>query len=222
MALTYAGASPFKPAYLVPQANFTGDIPNYEYALYEGRLAMESRRAGRVAGRARRTKVPAHAERYTSHNQTPFDHVTGFTAMARSGRVGLVAFPLGTSYYRHGYWVYRAAFQHLLDAVLPVRLLQTNAPLSTEITVTHQPAQRRYLIHVVNFSPLRKAPPHPEFHEDPIPLSDVTVRLNLPLKVSGARALVAGTELPVRSDRRGVEVTLRRVPVSEVVCLEQE
>ena len=35
-SLTYAGPSPFTPAYLVPQAKFTGDIPAYEYALYEG------------------------------------------------------------------------------------------------------------------------------------------------------------------------------------------
>src|SRR5262249_3728302 len=34
--LHYAGISPFTPAYLVPRVNFTGDIPFYAYALYEG------------------------------------------------------------------------------------------------------------------------------------------------------------------------------------------
>src|SRR5262245_25490158 len=34
--LHYAGMSPFTPAYMVPKANFTGDIPPYAYALYEG------------------------------------------------------------------------------------------------------------------------------------------------------------------------------------------
>jgi hypothetical protein len=134
--------------------------------------------------------------------------------------VGLLAFPVGRSYYRNGYWVYRAAFEHLLSAVLPSRLIQTNAPLSTEITVTHQPPKKRYLIHVINFSALRKAPPHPEFHEDPIALTEVTVRLNLPIRVTAARALVARKNLPVRADGRGVEVTLDRVPISEIVCLE--
>jgi hypothetical protein len=67
---------------------------------------------------------------------------------------------------------------------------------------------------------VRKAPPHPEFHDDPIPLTDVMVRLNLPLKISAARALVAGETLRPRADARGVEVTLARVPISEVICLE--
>jgi hypothetical protein len=28
--------SPFTPAYMVPRVNFTGAIPSYAYALYEG------------------------------------------------------------------------------------------------------------------------------------------------------------------------------------------
>jgi hypothetical protein len=67
---------------------------------------------------------------------------------------------------------------------------------------------------------VRKAPPHPEFHDDPIPLTDVTVRLNLPPRVAAARALVAGEALRVRTVSGGVEVTLARVSISEVVCLE--
>ena len=34
--LHYAGLSPFTPAYMVPQVKFTGDVPPYAYALYEG------------------------------------------------------------------------------------------------------------------------------------------------------------------------------------------
>jgi hypothetical protein len=219
--LTYAGASPFKPAYLVPQVKFTGDIPDYEYALYEGASQWKAAGAATSLAALGEPKFQRTAEHYTSHKQTPFDHVTDFTALARSGRVGLIAFPIGQSYYRNGYWVYRAAFEKLLGEVLPQRLLKTNAPLSTEITVTHQAAQKRYLVHVINYSPVRKAPPHPEFHEDPIPLTDVTVRLNLPLKVAAARALIAGEKLRVRTDRGGVAVSLARVPVSEVICLEE-
>ena len=222
--LTYAGASPFKPAYLVPQVNFTGDIPSYEYALYEG--ASQWRAAAPAVSLAAlgEPQFQRSAERFTSHKQTPFDHVTGYTIMASSGRVGLLAFPIGQSYYRHGYWVYRAAFEHLLNEVLPARLVHSNAPRSTEITVTQQKnaagRPERFLIHVVNFSPVRKAPPHPEFHDDPIPLTDVTVRLNLPLKIAAARALVTGETLKARIDGRGVEITLARVAISEVVCLE--
>jgi hypothetical protein len=157
-------------------------------------------------------------EHYTSHAQTPFERVTQYAALARSGSVALFGFPLGTSYHNQGYWIYRQAFQRLLREVLPTQLVASNAPLSAEITLTRQTSPReRYLLHIVNFSPLRQTPKHPAFLEDPIPLTDVTVRLNLPLKAATARAVLAGLTLPVRP---GGEVTVPRVPVHEIVSFE--
>lgn len=224
--LRYAGASPFKPAYLVPEVNFTGDIPKYEYALYEGASQWRAEGAAKVLARLGEPKFQRSAEHYTSHAQTPFDHLTDYAAVARSGAVGLVGFPLGRSYFQQGYWVYRAAFQKLLEEVLPARLVESSAPLSTEITVTHQAAEKaggreRYMVHIINFSALRATPQHPAFHEDPIPLTDVRVRLRLPVKVGQARAVDAGREIAVRpAEGGGVEFVVPRVPIHEIVCLE--
>jgi hypothetical protein len=77
------------------------------------------------------------------------------------------------------------------------------------------------MVHVVNFSPGRRTPKHTDFHDDPIPLSDVTVRVNLPLKASRAKALYIGKDLPVRrAAGGGVEFLVPRVEMHEVVCLE--
>lgn len=224
--LTYAGPSPFKPAYLVPAAAFTGDIPPYEYALYEGAAQWKAAAPAETLAVLGEPLFQRSAERFTSHRQTPFERATDYAAIARSGRVGLVAFPIGQSYYRNGYWVYRAAFEHLLRAVRRERLLETDAPLSTEITVTRQaadPAARRperYLVHLVNWSPNRKAPPHPEFHESPVPLIDVRVRLRLPLRAAAARAVAAGRDVPIRRIDGGVEVVVPRVDVHEIVVFD--
>jgi hypothetical protein len=137
-----------------------------------------------------------------------------------------LAFPAGASYYRNGYWIYRAAFEQVLKEVLPARLIDTDAPLSTEITVTHQLADKaagrpeRYLVHLINWSANRKAPPHPEVFESPVPLHDVRVRLNLPLQVKAARAVTAGEKLRARTVKGGIEVVVPRVPIHEIVELE--
>jgi hypothetical protein len=64
----------------------------------------------------------------------------------------------------------------------------------------------------------------PDFYDDPVPLRDVTVRLNLPLKISTAKALYGGQTLPVRGAADGggggLEVGVPRVDVHEVVCFE--
>jgi hypothetical protein len=223
--LRYAGNSPFTPAYMVPRVNFTGDIPSYAYALYEGASqwrAESPARALAVLGEPLFQRSPEHFE---SHLQTPFDHTTAYSALAQSGRVALVAFPLGQGYYNQGFWVYRQAFQKALGEVFPVQLIQTDAHLSTELSVTHQAAKpgrkERYLVHLVNYSPVRKTPKHTDFYDDPVPLTDVTVRVNLPLKVSKAKALYAGKDLPVRrAAGGGVEVLVPRVDIHEVVCFE--
>lgn len=180
----HQGASPFQPAYLVPKQSFTGDIPAYEYALYEGASQWRAPEQARIVARLGEPAFQRSPRKYTSHRQTPFDHETPYAAAALLGRIGLIAFPLGTSYFNQGYWVYRSLFVHMLQSLLPERLVETNAPANAEITLLEQKAQKRYVVHVVNWSALRGAPPHPVFHEEPTPLRDIEVTVRLP---GGAR-----------------------------------
>lgn len=224
--LHYAGMSPFTPAYMVPKVNFTGDVPSYAYALYEGASQWRAESPATILaalGAPLFQRSPGH---YMSHQQTPFDHTTSYAAVARSGKVALLAFALGQGYYNQGFWPYRQAFQRVLNEVLPAPLIQTDAHVTTELSLTHQAAKpdtkrkERYMVHIVNFSPVRRTPKHTEFHDDPIPLTNVAVRVNLPIKIFTAKALYAGKDLPVRRGKNGgVEFLVPRVDIHEVVCL---
>jgi hypothetical protein len=225
--LRYAGMSPFTPAYMVPNVPFAGDIPAYAYALYEGASQWRAESPATALALLGEPLFQRSPEHYNSHAQTPFDHVTPYAAVARSGSVALLAFPLGQGYYNQGFWAYRQAFQNALAQVLPTPLIQSNAHLSTELSLTRQSAdpgrkrKERYMVHIVNYSSVRRTPKHTDFHDDPIPLSDVTVRLNLSLKVAKATALCAGKDLQIqRALGGGVEVVVPRVNVHEVVCFE--
>jgi hypothetical protein len=225
--LYYEGMSTFTPAYMTPRVSFTGNIPPYAYALYEGASQWRAEPPATTLaalGEPLFQRSPAH---YMSHGQTPFDHETPYAALARSGRVALVAFPLGQGYYNQGFWVYRQAFQKALSEVLPTPLLQTDAHLSAELSLTHQAAKpaegrkERYMVHIVNYSPIRRTPKHTDFYEDPVPLADVTIRVNLPLKVVTTRALYADQELMVRRTAGGgVELVVPRINIHEVICFE--
>jgi hypothetical protein len=60
-----------------------------------------------------------------------------------------------------------------------------------------------------------------DFYEDPVPLRDVTVRLNVPLRNVKARALYAGEQIPLRrAADNGAEVLVPRVNIHEVICFE--
>lgn len=225
--LHFAGMSPFTPAYMVPKAGFAGDIPSYAYALYEGASQWRAESPATALAALGEPLFQRSPEHYNSHAQTPFDHTTPYAAVARSGRVAVLAFPLGQGYYNQGFWAYRLAFQKALAEVLPAPLIQTDAHLSTELSLTHQAAdprrgrKERYMVHVVNFSAVRRTPKHTDFHDDPIPLSNVTVRVNLPLRTAGALALYAGKVLPVKHVAGGgVQVVVPQVNIHEVLCFE--
>jgi hypothetical protein len=216
--IEFAGLSKFKPAYLVPREDFTHGIPTYEYALYEGASQWRISGEARAIAQLGEPLFQRSPEKYTSHRQSPFDHETEFAAAARSGRVAVIGFPLGSSYFNEGYWVYRSLFAHVLKHVLPEQLVTTNAPVSAEVEVTRQ--KDRYLVHIVNWSANRGSPKHPVFHEEPVPLADVRVGLRLPLRGASARAVVSNSDLPVRRNGSAVEVVVPRVGIHEIVAFE--
>lgn len=224
--MKYDGISPFKPAYLVAENGFVKEMPGYEYALYDGASQWQVQSPAKSLAQLGEPLFQRSAEHFTSHKQSPFDHVTEYSVLATSGKVGLVGFPIGSSYYNKGYWVYRAAFDRLLFEVLPSRLIETNAPLSSEITITYQITSKetgrpeRYMVHFINWSSTRKTPVHPEVHEDPVALTDIRVKLNIPLRNVTVKTVVSGTKLRHRSADNGIEVTIPRILVHEIVCFE--
>jgi hypothetical protein len=224
LGLEYRGESPFTPAYLCPEPALGSGIPAYEYALYDGAaqwLPADASLALALLGEPLFQRGPQH---YTSHAQTPFDHATPYAAIVLRGRLAACAFPLGASYYRHGYWVYRAIFQRLLHAVLPEPLVATNAPLSAEVTLAHQASVQdrpeRWLAHIVNFSPNRRSPEHCEYIEDPIPLHDVRLALRTGYPLTRAYTAADGATLPLREANGAWEVIVPRVECGAIVVFE--
>jgi hypothetical protein len=231
LGLADRGRSPFAPAYLKfprssPGPALFDDLPDYEYALYDGALQWEPSDPAVSLARLGEPLFQRGPDHYTSHAQTPFDHLTDYAAVALRGRLAATAFPIGSSYYRYGYWIYREIFRRLVRAVLPEVLVETDAPISTEVTLTHQAAAadrpERWMVHVVNFSPNRRSPAHCEYLEDPIPLRDLWIGLRIDAPVRRAYTAADGVALPVQAVEGGWEVTVPRVDCGAVVVFEQQ
>jgi hypothetical protein len=222
-AIDDAGDSPFTPAYMRLSEPPAG-MPPYDYALYEGSARWRAVGADRVLGWLGEPLFQRTAQHYTSHAQTPCDHLTDYAAALVSGGLAASAFPIGASYFRHGYWIYRTLFRQLLQAVYATPLVVTSAPLSCEVTVTWQPAagQRpaRWLVHLVHFSFNRRGPDHCEFAEDPVPLHDVRVALAVDEPIVRAGVAGAAAALPLaRRDGRWC-VSVPQVTISAIVVFE--
>ena len=224
LGLTYQGESPFTPVYLKLRSPLLADLPDYEYALYDGAAQWQTENEEVVLANLGEPLFQRSAEHYTSHNQTPFDHVTNYAAVIHRDRIAAAAFPLAASYYRHGYWIYREIFRRLVRTLLPVRLVETNAPISAEVTVTHQAATgespERWMVHVVNFAATRRTPEHVEYLEDPVTLHNVQVRLVNDVLVDRAYIAKDGAPLVLREANHAWEVTVPEVHISTIVVFE--
>lgn len=224
--MKFDGQSSFQPAYLVTDNAFVKNMPGYAYALYDGASQWEIQSPAKSLSQLGEPMFQRSAEHYTSHKQSPFDHVTKYSVLSISGKVGIVGFPIGRSYYDKGYWIYRIAFERLINELLPSRIIETNAPLSAEITVTFQPEDKmigrleRYIVHIINWSSTRKTPAHPEMYDDPIPLTDIWLKINIVLPNVTVKTIVSEGKFSQRTTANGIEVTIPRILVHEIVCFE--
>lgn len=220
--LEVRGPSPFTPAYLIPEKALLDD---FQYALYDGTEQWEvtlddTTEVWAHVGEPAFQRAPEH---FTSHHQSPFERATGLAAVVRKGSVAGVSFPLGRSYHRSGYWAYGAVFGAMLDAVLPERLIRSDAPRGAEISLTQQVIDEkpRWIIHVVNVTTNRKWGSHLESFEDVVPLTDLVIRVNVP---GGAtRARCAGSEndhADITCEGDNVILALPRVDTHAVVVLD--
>lgn len=217
----FEGPSPFAPPYVRVEGELLGQdlrYAGYDFALYDG--ADRWRVDGDALVHARLTE-PAFAQTETAFQHPPSDHVTDYAVAVESGGLGALAFPVGTSYFNHGYWVYRELFARLLERLLPERLVQTGAPKSAELTVTHQAAvagaPARWIVHVLNYSPLRHRPGLVELLEDPVSLHDVRVELALAADV--ARVFEARTGAELAFERAGGRWAVTAPPVDVAATL---
>ena len=210
--LHYAGMSPFTPAYMVPKVNFTGDIPSYAYALYEGASQWRAESPGGNPGRVGRAALPAQprALHEPSANTLRSHHLLRRRGTERAGWPG--GFSSGTRLLQPGILDLSPGLSESAQRSASRALDPERCPPDHRTVVdssggeAERGRKERYMVHIVNFSPVRRTPKHTDFHDDPIPLSNVTVRVNLPLQSLHGQGALCGPGLagaPCGRRRRG-------------------
>lgn len=233
LALAEVEASPFQPAFTrLETARLPGleRYADYDFALYgpTDRWWVDEGSDVQVLGRL----TEAGFQRWQPGWQSAPPHTRSDAAtLVTAPGLALASFPIGTAYQQHGYWIYREIFGRLLDHVLPRRLVRVDASVAVEATLTHQEPtgvrSARWLVHVVNYSPGRR--PHGpggsssvvEFVEDPIPLHDVVVRLDVPGPIARVYEARTGIELVATRDDTGWIAVVPVVDFAAVIVFEE-
>jgi hypothetical protein len=96
-------------------------------------------------------------------------------------------------------------------------MVWTDAPPTTEVTVTRQPG--RSTVHLVNYQPNRRGA-HIEVIEEMVPLRDVSVRLKLPKSPRRAIVTPGGVDLPISYSDGAASVVIPAVREHALVAFE--
>jgi hypothetical protein len=147
---------------------------------------------------------------YCSHQNTP-NHPEDAPQPAawRKGNCVVLAHRLGEIYYHNGARLHRQLFVNALKLIYTQPVVSVKLPSAGRVNVVHQPAQRRYVVHLLYAPPLQRG--RCLVIEDLPVLNDVAVALRVPETIQ--RAYLAPSEIDLNLVNNGVA----QVVVPEVV-----
>jgi len=197
------GDAPFSPDYIRPRAGFDRDWPDTELVMYMKGLEVEP-----VGGEILADVIAPYFNRtwehYSSHRHTPSTGRVAYPGAVRRGQAIYFAHPVFTQYSSNAPFWCKTLVRNALDLLLPDPVLRTEGPSTLLATVTEQPAEGRWVVHLLHYVPERRGRDF-DIIEDLIPLDDVGVSLRVPGRVGAVRAAPEGTAL--RFERRDGRVS---------------
>lgn len=197
----YLGESEFYPSYLC--LNYSEDFPGADVVVYakRHRIACDE---GAALAYGLDPFFNRTAERHCSHLHTPADPESKTPAISR-GRDGIyVGWDIFAAYKNYGSITTKRAILPLIDELLGHgKTVDSGMPAQGIVTCYEQPAESRYVVHLLYGSPVRRGGRIPasrneniEVIEDLIPIFDVPVSVQVPNEIVSVRIVPEGVELP--------------------------
>lgn len=137
------------PTYVQPAPGLTG-LTSGPFVIYGTPVGVQASGATVLAD-----VMPSYFDRtwahFCSHQHTPDDPTAAPTgpAMTIMGNVGYIAYPIFGLYRAVGQSLYKGMVKSLLDRLLPDAVLTSSLTSGGRSTLTHQPAERRYVAHLL-------------------------------------------------------------------------
>jgi len=197
----YAGESSFQPDYLDfgMQSPLAPGFVASPLVMY-GKSQRIKPTTGEALVSIRKPYFNRTWKHFCSHQHAPAAKPSEYVGAVRNGNILYLAHPIFTIYYGQGAVAYKDYAINALRLLLgDDQTLITNMPSTARITLTEQPDEKRYVLHLlyantiarggnVTFSPegfVRNSSPL-EVIEDLIPLRNTEVALKLPRQITSA------------------------------------
>ena len=152
----YSGENAFVPNYIKPAADFAPDFCTSPFVMYGKSLNIKVR-GGKSLGKVYETYFNRNFRHFCSHRHTPnLPDASEYDCGVINGNIAYFPHAVFTIYRQVGAVAYRQFVIKALKALLGRPVIETNLPSIARIALTEQAAARRYIVHLLSGSPVKR------------------------------------------------------------------
>jgi hypothetical protein len=212
------GYAPYSPDFIVPRGEVGRGLPETEHVMYMRGLEVEPEPGSQVLADVAVPYFNRTYKHFCSHRHTPSSGKIGYPGIIRNERSIYFIHPIFSQYHKNAPLWCKKLFLNALDMLLPEPLVRLEAPSTTLVTLNEQPAEDRWVMHLLHYIPERRGQDF-DVIEDAIPLFNLRVSVKVPRKVEEVTCVPEKTPLnfEIKDDR--VEFTLPKLEGHQMVAL---
>jgi hypothetical protein len=202
--------------YLMPREAMGKGLPATEHVMYIRGLAVEAASGSEVLADLIQPYFDRTHRHFCSHRQTPASGESGNPGIVRRGQAIYFSHPIFTQYNQNAPRWCKVLFFNALNLLLPDPVVRYEGPSTLRVTVNEQPAERRWVVHLLHYVPERRGVDF-DVIEDVISLFDVKVSVKAPQEVKGVALVPSGDVLPFETVNGRVEFAVPRLDGHQMV-----
>jgi len=217
VGIEYIGPSVYSPDYIRLNEEISANVPRLDIVMYERGSYVKPLEGTDVLAKVCNPYFNRTFRAFTSHRHTPVDRESPYPAVTKCGKVVYIYAPIFKAYYEHGYFAYKNIVENCIRTVLPERLVRTDAPPSSEVSLTRQGS--RILVHVVNFQPQRRGK-NVEYIEEAYPVRNISLEVRTQTRPKSVYLAPSKTQLDFKYEEGCASCIVPEVSTHQIVVFQ--
>jgi hypothetical protein len=233
LGATLHGPSPFEPDYVLPVEDLQADFCRSPLVMYL-RASRLKAAAGTSLGQVYDPYFNRDFRHFSSHQHTPYrSEPSGFDLGVTHGPITYLAHPWFSIYAAYGAVAYRQVVHRaILRALDTPPTVEAKLPSTARMTLTHQPDESRYLLHLLHATPIQRgaavklqggnavASQPIQIIEDLLPLQDIQLKLHHLPAIQQATDTETGEVLNISTADASVELAVNKMICHKIISLD--
>ena len=219
LGVSLEGDAPWSPDFIRPRNGFAPDLPMTEHVMYSRALQVAAAPGALVLADVIAPYFNRTWEHFSSHQHTPSCGEVVYPGVVRNGSAIYFAHPVFGEYQRTAPLWCKRLVMDAIQLLLPEPVVRVQGPSTLLISVNEQPAEGRYVVHLLHYIPERRCAAF-DVIEDVIPVYDIEISVKAPQPVRSVHCVPDQSALDFETDAGRVAFTLPRLNGHQMIAIE--